>query len=72
MIKDTIETAKDFVQSLECDKEMKLRIQRLLSEVRSELLAYDRQVSELTARVNVYAEVCEKMINRAIPERDQY
>lgn len=71
MIKNTIDSAKELVDKLGCTPEQKLTLQRVLSEVRSELYHYDSQVLECSARQNVYAELCEKMIARLV-DRDRY
>lgn len=72
MITNLIEDVKDFAQAIEMDAEKKIQLQRQLTAVRSELLTQDSRVTELAARVNVYAEICEKMLSRIMDKVNHY
>lgn len=64
MIKETIDEVKDLVDGLGIPDATKLTLQRLLTVIRSELLFLDAQAAEARARQDVYADVCNKMMNR--------
>lgn len=66
MIPKTIEELKDAIASSFLSEAEKIKIQALATQVRSELNLYDRDVLEARTKQNVYAEVCEKMLNRIL------
>lgn len=66
MIKETVEKAKDLVAKSKLGSDEKLELQKLLTDIRSELLHFDAQVTECTSRQNVYAEVSNKILDRII------
>lgn len=64
MIKDTIEKAKDTIQESSLSAEEKMKVQNLLSEVRSELFISDYLNTQILARLDVYADICNKILDR--------
>lgn len=74
MIKDTIEKAKDFIQDdPDMRPENKLKLQRLLTDIRGELMTTDYLNTQTLARLDVYAEVANKILDKlAALKEDRY
>ena len=71
MIKDTIERAKDLVfNSRTMDPNEKLALQQLLTEVRGELNVTDYLNTQVLARLDVYADICNKVLDRLAARSD--
>ena len=66
MINNTIEEAKDLVASYRVflGEDCVSALQKLLTQVRSELLHLDAKAIEACARQDVYADVCNKLLDR--------
>lgn len=59
-----IEKVKDAIDGLEIDPKKKVEIFGLLSSVEHELAKQNARVAECMARQDVYADICNKMLNR--------
>jgi hypothetical protein len=65
MIKDTIEQIKTFVEkNNSLNSHDKLKLQSMLTEVRGELLTIDYMNVQTLARLDVYADIANKILDR--------
>jgi len=73
MIKDTIEKLKDFVfVTSDITPEAKSRIFLYLSDIKSELHTNDYLNTQILARLDVYADICNKILDRLADRGDRY
>lgn len=71
MIKDTIEQCKTYVDNdPDMKPEAKLKLQQMLTDVRGELLTTDFLNVQTLARLDVYAEVATKILDRLANRND--
>lgn len=61
---ETIETVKDIIETLNIPSNDKLMLQRLVSNIRTEMLCLDRDVLNHSVRAKVYGEVVDLILNR--------
>lgn len=69
LMQQKIEAAKDYVEATDVILEQRLKLQGFLSEIRTEASLLERRVLESEMRQSIYAEVSEKILDRAIREK---
>jgi hypothetical protein len=63
-VSNSVEAAKNVVDTMEIPNEAKIHIQRLLTGIRGEALHLERENIRLECRTQVFAEVVDKVLSR--------